>query len=71
MDECREAGWEFFAPTGLVTSLLFVRCQEEDIVRYSNYHFGQLWLYRNGEYPTLDSEEIIQKAREAREAITK
>lgn len=29
------------------------------------------WLYRNGEYPTLDSEEIIQKAREAREAITK
>lgn len=29
------------------------------------------WLYRNGEYPTLDSEEIMQKAREAREAITK
>ncbi|MBQ7267361.1 MAG: amidohydrolase family protein, partial [Synergistaceae bacterium] len=29
------------------------------------------WLYRNGEYPTLDSEEIIQKAREAREAITR
>lgn len=28
------------------------------------------WLYRNGEYPTLDSEEIIQKAREARRAIT-
>ncbi len=49
MDECREAGWEFFAPTGLITSLLFVRCQEEDIVRYSNDHFGQLWLYRNVE----------------------
>lgn len=29
------------------------------------------WLYRNGEYPTLDREEIMQKAREAREAITK
>lgn len=29
------------------------------------------WLYRNGEFPTLDSEEITQKAREAREAITK
>ena len=28
------------------------------------------WLYRNGEFPTLDSEEIIIKAREAREAIT-
>ena len=28
------------------------------------------WLYRNGEYPTLDSEEIIAKTREAREAIT-
>ncbi|MBQ7545077.1 MAG: amidohydrolase [Synergistaceae bacterium] len=29
------------------------------------------WLYRNGEYPTLDAEEIAVKAREAREAITK
>ncbi len=29
------------------------------------------WLYRNGEYPTLDSEEIVQKAHEAREAITR
>ncbi len=29
------------------------------------------WLYRKGEFPTLDQEEILQKAREAREAITK
>ena len=29
------------------------------------------WLYRNGDFPTLDEEEIIQKARESREAITK
>ncbi|MBR4195715.1 MAG: amidohydrolase [Synergistaceae bacterium] len=29
------------------------------------------WLYRNGEYPTLDREEIMQKAREARDAITR
>lgn len=29
------------------------------------------WLYRNGEYPSLDCEEIIAKAREAREAITR
>ena len=29
------------------------------------------WIYRNGEYPTLDSEEIVIKAREAREAITR
>lgn len=28
------------------------------------------WIYRNGEYPTLDAEEIVIKAREAREAIT-
>ena len=28
------------------------------------------WLYRGGDYPTLDREEIIAKAREAREAIT-
>ena len=29
------------------------------------------WLYKNGEYPTLDKEEIMQKTREAREAITR
>ena len=29
------------------------------------------WLYRNGDFPTLDKEEIIQNAREAREAITR
>ena len=29
------------------------------------------WLYRNGDYPTLDREEIVQRAREAREVITK
>lgn len=29
------------------------------------------WLYRNGEYPTLDRDEILQKARETREAITR
>lgn len=29
------------------------------------------WAYRNGEYPALDSEEIMTKAREAREAITR
>ena len=29
------------------------------------------WLYKNGEYPTLDCEEIMSKSREAREAITK
>ena len=28
------------------------------------------WIYRNGEYPTLDAEEIVMKSREAREAIT-
>ena len=29
------------------------------------------WIYRNGDYPTLDAEEILAKAREAREAITR
>ncbi len=29
------------------------------------------WLYRNGDYPTLDKEEILEKARDAREAILK
>ena len=29
------------------------------------------WLYKNGEFPTLDKQEILQKATEAREAITR
>ncbi|MBR1671562.1 MAG: amidohydrolase [Fretibacterium sp.] len=29
------------------------------------------WLYYNGDYPTLDREEIVQRAREAREEITR
>ena len=29
------------------------------------------WVYKNGEFPTLDKEEIFKKAKEAREAITK
>ena len=29
------------------------------------------WLYRAGEYPTLDREEITERAREARNAITR
>jgi 5-methylthioadenosine/S-adenosylhomocysteine deaminase len=28
------------------------------------------WLYRNGAYMTLDKNEIVQKAREVRKAIT-
>ena len=28
------------------------------------------WLYRDGAYPTLDRDEIVRKAREARKAIT-
>ncbi|MBR1486416.1 MAG: amidohydrolase family protein, partial [Synergistaceae bacterium] len=29
------------------------------------------WLYRNGDFPTLDKEEILEKARNARKAILK
>ena len=29
------------------------------------------WSFRNGEFPTLDHEEIVARAREAREAITR
>ena len=29
------------------------------------------WAYRNGEYPALDREEIMTKAKESREAITR
>ena len=47
--ECRDAGWDFFAPSSLISSLLFVRCTEEEALRYSLEHRGQLWLYLNVE----------------------
>jgi 5-methylthioadenosine/S-adenosylhomocysteine deaminase len=58
----------------------YVGVDEENLTNYIVYAgssadvrgtmVGGKWLYRNGVYTTLDKDEILQKAREARKAIT-
>lgn len=44
--EAREAGMEFFAPTEVIGSLLFLRCGEEEVQRFAAERWQQAWLYR-------------------------
>lgn len=43
--ECKEAGWEFFAPVDVIGSLLFIRCTEQEIRLFVDDHHAQVWLY--------------------------
>ena len=43
---CKERGIEFFAPTDVIKSLLFVRSTEETVLRMADDHWQQAWLYR-------------------------
>lgn len=47
--DCREAGREFFAPTGIVGSLLFLRCGESDLWHFVEDHRQQVWVYRSAD----------------------
>ncbi len=47
IDEAREAGLEFFSPTGVIGNLLFLRCEEEEVQRFVAERWQQLWLYRD------------------------
>lgn len=49
LQEARDAGMEHFAPTGIIGNLLFLRCHEEDVVRFAADHWQQAWLYRTAE----------------------
>ena len=72
-------GW--VADLGLINldSPHYIGVNEENLAQYLVYAgsstdiIGTMvngrWLYRNGDYPTLDKEEILDKARSAREAI--
>ena len=44
--ECLEEGMEFFAPTDIIGSLLFVRCNEGNLGRLVIRHRDQVWVYR-------------------------
>lgn len=44
--EARELGLEFFAPTDVIGSLLFLHCTEEEVLRFVSERWQKLWLYR-------------------------
>lgn len=45
--EAQEAGMEFFAPTGIINNLLFLRCTEEEVQRFVAERWQRVWLYRH------------------------
>lgn len=47
--ECKEAGIEFFAPTEVIKSLLFLHYSEESVQRFAADHWQHVWLYREPE----------------------
>lgn len=49
MAECREAGIEFFAPTDIIRSLLFVHCTENEVLHLAATSDVKMWVYRNTE----------------------
>lgn len=46
---CHEKELEFFAPTDIIRSLLFVRCAEADVVHLATDSHTKAWVYRNPE----------------------
>lgn len=46
LQEVKAEGWEFFAPTDVIGSLLFVRCTEEYILHLGATRWQQVWVYR-------------------------
>lgn len=44
--ECHELGLEFFAPTGVVKSLLFLHCTEDVLEQFVADRWQRVWLYR-------------------------
>ena len=47
--ECKESGMEFFAPSDIIKSLLFVRCTESEVLRLAAASDVKMWVYRNTE----------------------
>ena len=43
--ECREQGLEFFAPTDVIRSLLFLHCSEQEMAHFLDAHRQQVWVY--------------------------
>lgn len=46
LHEVEADGVEYFAPTDVITSLLFVRATEDWVTRFAAERWRQVWLYR-------------------------
>ena len=44
--EAKESHLEFFAPTDVIGSLLFLHCSEEEVLRFVGDRWQRMWLYR-------------------------
>lgn len=49
ISDCLESGLEFFAPTDVIKSLLFLHCSETDMAHFVVNHHRQAWVYYNTE----------------------
>ena len=47
--ECKELGMEFFAPTDIIGSLLFVRCEEHEVLHLAAASDVKMWVYRTSD----------------------
>jgi len=47
--ECKEAGFEFFAPSDVIGNLLFLHCTQEEAARFAADRWQQVWLYREAD----------------------
>ena len=47
--ECKESGMEFFAPTDIIGSLLFVRCEENEVLHLAAASDVKMWVYRTSD----------------------
>lgn len=45
--ELAEAGVEYFTPTDVIASLLFLHCTEDVANAFASRHWQHVWLYRN------------------------
>lgn len=50
--DCKELGCEFFAPTEVIRSLLFLRCEEQIMAGFAEEHHKEAMVYRR-----MDSRE--------------
>lgn len=49
IEDCKRSGIEFFAPTDIIKSLLFLHCEEPIMARFVVNHRRQAWVYYNAE----------------------